>query len=1067
MSRDGARLISGGCAGSLPYGTTSCTDTSTTPNGSYTYQVSYDNACGFSALTSASTIQDIGYVTPVISGPSPACLPVTLSTGSYATYQWSFNGTPIPGATAQTHIAEQDGLYRVATADANGCSGESADFVVNLTPQPTVLGDAEGCGSLQVSTQAFSTYQWYRNGNPISGAIGQTYTAYLSGAYHVQVTNASTCVGTAPSRSITIHTDPEPTITPSSQEKCPADQAQFSVTATGAGLTYLWRKDGTPIADGGPYAGAGTGTLTISGITASEGGAYDCLVTGGPCQSASPTGTLIVHACNVPAPNAEPAFTQGTGNTVSWASEVEATGYEVQASTDHFATVAQTSGTIAGTSHAFSGLTSGQNYQYQVQGVFPYGRSAWSGEVNSTQDAVAPDSIILSPASGAVLYGPVVTVSGSASDALSGVQKIEVSGDGSNWGTAAGTISWSYDWTLPADGAYTLRTRATDAVGNIEGVHGIPVTVRNRPMPATAVTVSDVPFDGGGILDVAWTLSSDDGAGLNYISGYGVLRANALAGPYQQIGFVPAGQGFYEDTTAGTGVNRYYKVRATTVYDVTPNYTDSEVVGPIAAHDEPPLPVNNLFADLTVACNVQLSWIESPSPDILLYNIYHDGGTGTVDYGTPRGTVSAPGTTWVSSGLSPNTRYVFAVRAKDLAGQEDGLTTVQVSIVTTCGTGISQAEINQPKPGRRIGGDRVTVKGQLIQGMPQTTREVLLQFRAVGAPAWTDMVPASGEANPDPTVPYSIHWDTTVLPNGDYDLRAVATNTAGTSDPAPPYITVSVQNAAAQIMENNTGGDHVATLETYKGSGNLNQTAFERDGNLMGVSIPKGSFPNYIGNMTLQDHDPGTYGMGPFRGVVGHRRGEALVADLTPAGMYRTVSMASGHTTFVSGVDVILYFQDENGDGILDGTDIPVTQLDLFRLDAGSGEWFLENTNRTLDTVNHFLRVTVTRAATYGVFTFPKPAKVENLRVVRSGGDLTLTWTPVTMDEKGNTLAVDHYNVYAGSTPDYFPDLIGQTNRVGYSAVASYTHVGAYGDGTNRYYLVTAVDGLGRESYPK
>ena len=66
----------------------------------------------------------------------------------------------------------------------------------------------------------------------------------------------------------------------------------------------------------------------------------------------------------------------------------------------------------------------------------------------------------------------------------SGVQKVEVSirrnSDGSYWdgsafssttevfNLASGTTSWSYAFSLAADGSYTVRPRATDNSGNVE-----------------------------------------------------------------------------------------------------------------------------------------------------------------------------------------------------------------------------------------------------------------------------------------------------------------------------------------------------------------------------------------------------------------------------------------------------------------------------------------------------------------------------------------------------------------------------------------------------------------------
>ncbi|MCF8450463.1 MAG: T9SS type A sorting domain-containing protein [Taibaiella sp.] len=50
---------------------------------------------------------------------------------TYATYQWSLGGTPIPGATSATYEATATGTYAVAVTDAGGCSVTSANFILS------------------------------------------------------------------------------------------------------------------------------------------------------------------------------------------------------------------------------------------------------------------------------------------------------------------------------------------------------------------------------------------------------------------------------------------------------------------------------------------------------------------------------------------------------------------------------------------------------------------------------------------------------------------------------------------------------------------------------------------------------------------------------------------------------------------------------------------------------------------------------------------------------------------------------------------------------------------------
>ena len=58
------------------------------------------------------------------------------------------------------------------------------------------------------------------------------------------------------------------------------------MAASGAGLTYRWKKDGVNLAEGGNLTGTKSPNLTISDIGITDAGMYACLVTG-TCNSVS------------------------------------------------------------------------------------------------------------------------------------------------------------------------------------------------------------------------------------------------------------------------------------------------------------------------------------------------------------------------------------------------------------------------------------------------------------------------------------------------------------------------------------------------------------------------------------------------------------------------------------------------------------------------------------------------------------------------------------------------------------------------------------------------------------
>jgi alpha-tubulin suppressor-like RCC1 family protein len=138
-------------------------------------------------------------------------------------------------------------------------------------------------------------------------------------------------------------------------------------------------------------------------------------------------------------------------------------------------------------------------------------------------DRTAPACTITSPTAGALLTGSAVTVSGTATDGAGrGVTSVEISADGgNNWSTATGTTSWSYSWSLPTDGTYTLLCRATDGVGHAATGTGVAVRVDNLRItsPASGASLGGTSFAitgtassaGNGVQAVEVSVNGNDG----------------------------------------------------------------------------------------------------------------------------------------------------------------------------------------------------------------------------------------------------------------------------------------------------------------------------------------------------------------------------------------------------------------------------------------------------------------------------------------------------------------------------------------------------------------------------
>ncbi|MBS1773220.1 MAG: hypothetical protein JST82_10180 [Bacteroidetes bacterium] len=187
-----------------------------------------------------------------------------------AGYPWiSYNSAnSISNVTANTLYAPgnisfgvytgiDDGLNFSALIKVTGstvlCSGSS----VTLTADPT----SGGSGTY--------TYQWSRNGTPITGATSSVYVATTGGDYTVTITGTGSQTATSVPVSITVVAPPMALITASgSLTYCTGNNLQL--TASSGGTKYQWALNGVDIAGAtnSTYnvTGAGTYTVKVSNI---------------------------------------------------------------------------------------------------------------------------------------------------------------------------------------------------------------------------------------------------------------------------------------------------------------------------------------------------------------------------------------------------------------------------------------------------------------------------------------------------------------------------------------------------------------------------------------------------------------------------------------------------------------------------------------------------------------------------------------------------------------------------------------------------------------------------------
>ena len=308
------------------------------------YRVVITGTCG--NLTSGAATLTVN-TAPVITGQPASLIQCTgtnatftvTATGTGLTYQWRKNSVNIAGATNASltlnNITAADAASYdvVITGTCGNATSNTATLVVNTAPaittQPVSLVQCAGTNATftVVATGTGLTYQWQKNTVNIAGATNASYTinnitAADAASYRVVITG--TCGNlTSGAATLTVNTPPAITGQPASLILCSGSNATFTVTATGTGLTYQWRKNGVNI------AGATNAGLTLNNITAADAANYDVVITGTCGNSTSNIASLTVNTA--PAITAQPvSLTQCAGTNATFTVTATGTGLTYQ-----------------------------------------------------------------------------------------------------------------------------------------------------------------------------------------------------------------------------------------------------------------------------------------------------------------------------------------------------------------------------------------------------------------------------------------------------------------------------------------------------------------------------------------------------------------------------------------------------------------------------------------------------------------------------------------------------------------------------------------------------------------
>lgn len=153
-------------------------------SGFYYVRVQNGNGCG----VSSGVYVNVNPVKPSITWDGT----YLRTTNSNYHYQWYLNGDSIPAANNYFFKPTQSGIYKVVIEDYK-CNGTSDEFNIDCNvvaiPKPSITWN----GAQLNTTPGYINYQWYLNGDTISGAHNYSFTPADTGIYKVVITGNIGC----------------------------------------------------------------------------------------------------------------------------------------------------------------------------------------------------------------------------------------------------------------------------------------------------------------------------------------------------------------------------------------------------------------------------------------------------------------------------------------------------------------------------------------------------------------------------------------------------------------------------------------------------------------------------------------------------------------------------------------------------------------------------------------------------------------------------------------------------------------------------------------------------------
>ena len=670
--------------GSSQVGTTAgltYTDTGLQNNTTYSYTVTAVNIGGEGTQSAAQTATTATPLSP----------PTNAYTEEHVT---SVNVTWDKVIGAVNYTVERDGVSLGTTSDfwfIDNTASASTSYVYKVYANSSAINGFVGTTSNVTTAPAtphqyvtvtptapssnaytIDMYELHRNGSMVGYlepnnltyedhdvSLGTTYT------YQVRAHNLLGWSQLSPVGSVTTWNVPSIITTLSGSVGSPII-INWTAPATDKPITlYTIYRDGSLLAT--------TTNLTHSDSSVAAGNTYVYTATatsvvGEGIQSAG----LSLQAGTVSTVPQNALATTQTGNTISfsWTAPssnggVPVTGYNPQVSTDGGTTWTDLLTTPSvSTSFAHTGLTTGQNYSYQVLAINSVGNSPYTASV-STVAGDAPSQVtgLATTAVSDTAIDLAWNVPANNAYSIS-VYNVLRSVDGTTWTSLTSTTNSYSDTGLTADTVYHYKVSAVNILGTGPESAVSQQRTFGLPDPVTSITLTPQSTTQ---IDLSWTQPNLNGFPL---SAYTVQYSTNSGTTW---------------TTLATQTSTTYSSTAltqNTVYDYRINTTNSfgNTDGSANTATTYPIATNVISGTSQSDTSIQVTWNAIAGNGSVQYSLERSADSGVT--WTPV-SIYLTGTTHTDTGLTPLTGYNYRVSSVNSAGLSSP--SISSNTVTTFG----------------------------------------------------------------------------------------------------------------------------------------------------------------------------------------------------------------------------------------------------------------------------------------------------------------------------------------------------------------------------------------------